>query len=390
MNNCGGLQVGTVVEMAVGSITHRNGVPGSWSRAALVAGLVALLAVAACSGSDDTPVASANVSGSEPAFDPNNPDGTDPPVPGTAVQLGDDVIIATEDGLVPTPTTEPPTDPDGPDAPPAADATTTTAAPIPLPAPANIGRIVSMSATHTETLFALGLGEFVVAVDSESDFPEAAVALRRDELRADRFEVDSILALAPDVVIIGDDPTGLAGRLNENGVASFSGPPAKSLDDVYAQIRGISAIVGRPDLGDDLVASMQAAIAATIASLPNTSARKYFHEIDPSLVTITPGSFLDSVYGELGLVSIAPADVSGFAQMTSQQVVSANPAVVILADAECCAVNVDVLAKRPGWSGVSAVSNGAVVEVQDYMVSRWGPRVVELVERVAAGVASAA
>ena len=147
--------------------------------------------------------------------------------------------------------------------------------------------------------------------------------------------------------------------------------------------------MGRADLGDDLVASMEASVAATIASLPDTSERSYFHEIDPSLVTITPGTFLDSVYSELGLVSIVPADPSGFAQLTSDQVVSANPAVVILADAECCDVNADALASRPGWSGVAGVSNGAVVELEDCMVSRWGPRVVELVERVAAGVASA-
>ena len=75
--------------------------------------------------------------------------------------------------------------------------------------------------------------------------------------------------------------------------------------------------------------------------------------------------------------------------MTSDQVLSADPDVIMLADVECCAVNVDVLANRPGWSGLTAVSNGAVVELQDYMVMRWGPRVVDLVEAVAVGAASA-
>ncbi len=372
--------------MAVTRSTTRRGRTGRWSRAGLALGAVAILAVTACSGSDAD---DSSASGTEAPFDPNNPDGTEPPVPGTEVQLDDDVIIATEDGEIPTPTTEPTVDPDGPDAPPSADATTTTAAPVPLPEPANIGRIVSMSPTHTETLFALGLGEFVVAVDAASDYPEAALAVRRDDLGADSANLEPLLALEPDVVIIGEDPTDLASRLNAAGVASFSGPPATSLDDVYAQIRGISAIVGRADLGDDLVASMEASVAATIASLPNTSPRSYFHEIDPSLVTVTPGTFLDSVYSQLGLVSIVPSDPTGFAQLTSDQVVSANPAVVILADAECCGVNADALARRPGWSRVAGVSNGAVVELDDYMVGRWGPRVVELLERVAAGVASA-
>lgn len=380
--------VGTVAEMAVTQNTSRIGRRARWHRAALALGAVAVLTASACSGSDDAS-SSTDVANTEPAFDPNNPDGTDPPVPGTEVQLDDDVIIATDDGEIPTPTTEPEADPDGPDAPPTPDATTTTAAPIPLPAPENIGRIVSMSPTHTETLFALGLGEFVVAVDSKSDYPEAALAVQRGDLNSDSADLAPLLALSPDVVIVGDDPTGLVGRLNENGIASFSGPQAESLDEVYAQVRGIADIVGRPDLGEDLVASMEASVAATIASLPDTSERSYFHEIDPSLVTVTPGSFLDAIYGELGLVSIVPADPSGFAQLTSDQVVTANPAVIMLADAECCAVTADVLGSRPGWASVSAVSNGAVVELQDYMVSRWGPRVVELIETVAAGVASA-
>lgn len=82
--------------------------------------------------------------------------------------------------------------------------------------------------------------------------------------------------------------------------------------------------------------------------------------------------------GWVGDSVILPADPSGFAQLTSDQVVSANPAVVILAEAECRGVKGDVPAGHPGWSGVSGVSNGAIVELQDYVVSGWGPGVVEL------------
>ncbi len=356
---------------------------------------VAFVVLAACSGSDDSAPESSD--GPAPTttvdpdslFDPSNPEGTAPPVPGTAVELDDDVIIATDDGQIPTTTTEPPIDPDGPDAPPAPAATTTTVAPVPLPAPSDIGRIVSVSPTHTETLFALGLGEFVVGVDPDSDFPDAAVALQQSNLAPDSADLGPLLALDPDIVIIGDDPTGLAQRLSAEGVASFSGPPAESLEDVYEQILGIANVVGRPDLGEDLVDGMRQSIEATIASLPDTSERVYFHEIDPSLFTITPGTFLDSVYGEMGLVSFMPADPSGFAQASNDRVLSADPAVVMLADVECCAVNADTVALRPGWSTLSAVRNGAVVELSDHMVQRWGPRVVELVEAVAAGVASA-
>ncbi len=167
-------------------------------------GVAAFVVVAACSGGDDAgtgsgdgTAAATTVADPDSLFDPANPEGTAPPVPGTAVVLDDDVIIATEDGEIPTTTTEPPIDPDGPDAPPVADATATTAAPVPLPEPTDIGRIVSMSPTHTETLFALGLGEFVVGVDSESDYPDAALDVRREDLQPDSVDLGPLLVAGP-------------------------------------------------------------------------------------------------------------------------------------------------------------------------------------------------
>lgn len=357
---------------------------------AVVAGVAMLLG--ACSGSDEAAV-------TDSVFDPANPEGTEPPVAGTAVELDDDVIIATDDGSIPAPTTVPPVDPEGPDAAPVDSAVpvgdgevtspSTTSAPVPLPEPASVGRIVSMSPTHTETLFALGLGEFVVAVDSTSDFPAAAEAVRRSDLNASSADVSTLLSLEPDVVIVGDDPTGLAGRLSAEGIAVYSGPPADTLEDVYTQIEDIAGIVGRPELGADLTGSMRADVARIIESLP-PGERTYFHEIDPSLVTIGPGTFLDTLYRELGLTPIVDSDDgTGFAQLTPDQVISANPDVIVLADADCCAVDADQVASRPGWSSISAVDNGAIVAISDAEAQRWGPRVVDLLRTVAGAVASA-
>lgn len=385
---------GRICPWRVGTVADMTRLARSRSiRYAALPVAVALLA-AACSGSDasveSTPANSDGVAttidGDEPLFNPSNPDDTVAPVPGTALELDDDVIIETDDGSIPTPTTEPPVDPEGPDAPPPPDATTTTAAPVPVPEPASIGRIVSVSPTHTETLFALGLGEFVVAVDSASDFPAEAAAVRRDDLNPDSADLSTLMALDPDVVVIGEDPTGLVGRLNESGVASFSGPPATSLDDVFAQIRGIAALVDRPDLADDLIGEMQAEIDGIVGSFA-PGERTYFHEVDPSLVTIAPGSFLDSMYGELGLTSIVvDGDPSGFTQMTADAVVAADPDIIVLADAECCGVTIDVIAGRTGWSEIGAVTNGAVVALTDDLAMRWGPRVVDLLRVVAGGI----
>jgi iron complex transport system substrate-binding protein len=356
--------------------------------------VVALSLVSGCSGSDESTTSNDDSGGSsvvdDDVFSPIDPD--QPIV--VPVTLDDDVIIGTDDGSPPTSTTEPPVA-GTPDEPPAVDATTTTAPVVPFPDPVDIDRIVSLSSTHTETLFALGLGDLVVAVDAESDFPQAALSVRDPLLGDDFANLDPILALDPDVVIVGDDPTGVVARLNAVGIASYGGPRAKSLADVYTQIRDIAAIVGRPESAEQLVAKMRSDIDQIVAALPagaTGSGLTVFHEIDPSLFTVGNDSFLSDVYSTLGLTNIAgPGDASSqVTQMTNDAVVAADPDVIVLADADCCAVTIERLAARPGWANVSAVRDGAVVAVTDPLAQRWGPRVVDLLRLVAGGVAAAA
>lgn len=350
---------------------------------------------AACSGGSDDDVTESSdattVGASTPDFVATEttdfvPD--DDTVVGTVV-LDDDVIIATEDGAIPATSTDPPVE-DTPDALLPEDAVTTTAAPVPLPDPASVGRIVSLSATHTETLFALGLGDFVVAVDGESDFPAETASLRRNDISAESADLTTLLALEPDVVVLGDDPTSMANRLAAVGVASYSGSQPATLEGVFTQIMDIAAIVGRPDLGEDLAASMRAEIASIVQSIPPFEGDKtFFHEIDPTLVTLTSDGFLSDVYGTVGLTNIA-GDAGGapFGQISNDAVIAANPDVILLADAECCRVTIDVVSARPGWEPLSAVNNGAVVLMSDDLIMRWGPRVVELIRQVAGALAA--
>ena len=360
---------------------------------------VSALVVAGCSGSDDdagsdtTAEAATTTSTTDPDFfDPSSE--LDEPSDSAAdfeVAIDEDTIIATEDGSIPTTSTEPPLDPGAADVPPSDSAPDavggpTTVETIAPPDPEEIGRIVSLSPTHTETLFALGLGDFVVAVDGDSDFPEEARALR-ESFTFDSGDVSAILELEPDVVITGVEATNLVDRLSAEGVAVFNGPPAESLDEVYEQIGSIASLVGRPDLGEDLVARMQSDIDELVASLPSTDGLTFFHEIDPSLFAAPRESFLSDVYGELGLTNIAGEPTTGgAAQLTSDEVVAADPDVIVLADAECCAVDIDRVAARPGWSGIDAVEAGAVVPVSEALANRWGPRVVELLRAVSGGI----
>ena len=350
---------------------------------------MASLVAAGCSGSDDgdatdtTSVAATTTSTTDPDFFDRTTE-LDEPTNSAAdfeVAIDEDTIIATEDGSIPTTSTEPPLPTAAPDT--GAPTTVETIAP---PDASEVERIVSLSPTHTETLFALGLGDVVVAVDSESDFPAETQELRSN-FTFDSGDVQAILELEPDVVVTGVETSRLVDRLSAEGIAVFNGPPAESLDDVFSQIASVASLVGRPDLGEDLIARMQSDIDDLVASLPSTDGLTFFHEIDPSLFAAPRDSFLSDVYGRLGLTNIAgePAN-GGAAQLTSDEVIAADPDVIVLADAECCAVDIDRVAARPGWSSIDAVQAGAVVPVSEALANRWGPRVVDLMRAVSGGI----
>lgn len=372
---------------------------------ALATTLVALMILGACSGSDaDDAAATTALATTTSTIDPDffdtetELDEPDDSAADFEVPIDDETIIATEDGAIPTTSTEPDFEvapDDSPDAAPPSDtappsdAATTTVETLAPPDPAEVGRIISLSPTHTETLFALGLGDFVVAVDADSDFPAEAVELQRG-LSSDTGDVSAILELAPDVVITGVESPAVVNRLSSEGIAVFNGPPAQTLDEVYSQIQAISALVGRSDLGDDLVARMQRDIDALVASLPPTDGLTFFHEIDPSLFAAPQQSFLSDVYGVLGLTNIAGAPTTGGAsQLAPDEVIAADPDVIVLADVECCGVDIDRVAARPGWSDIDAVQAGAVVPVTEALANRWGPRVVELLRLMSGGVVAA-
>lgn len=377
----------------------------------VIAAVLALGIAAGCTGSDDdgadadVPTTVDATTADDPTFEPvegesdGTDDGFDPEVVDEAlvpetvdeVVLDDDVIIATEDGQIPTTTTEPPPAPADtapPDA--AADATTTTVAPAPPPPAAEIARVVSLSPTHTETIAALGAADLLVGIDAFSDAP-AGAPIEADLLVVDDLDVAQLRSLDVDLVVVGEDLGGI-GRvvLTDAGVPFFDGAPPTSRAGVEQQILDLAAALGRDADGQRLVQSIRDDVAGILASVPASSGLTYFHEIDPGLATYTPGTLVDSLYGEFGLTSIVPASNSSTVFFPADDLLAANPDVVVLGDIDCCAATAERAAARSGWAGLSATTNGAIVEVPDDIANRFGINIVELMRLVAAGVAAAA
>jgi iron complex transport system substrate-binding protein len=269
--------------------------------------------------------------------------------------------------------------------------TATTAAPTTTVASDAPERIVSLSASATETLFAIGAGDQVVAVDSYSNYPAEAPTT---DLSAYEPNVEAISTYEPDLVVVDATDDALVDGLETLGIDVLPAPAAESLKDVYDQIATLGDATGHAEEADELVASMQADIAEIVADVPSrTTPLTYFHELDDMLYSVTSKTFLGELYGLAGLTNIADAadadgQAGGYPQVSAELLVEADPDLIFLADTKCCAQTAATLAARPGFAGLTAVTSGQVVELDDDLASRWGPRVVELLRQIVDAVAA--
>jgi iron complex transport system substrate-binding protein len=252
-------------------------------------------------------------------------------------------------------------------------------------------RVVSLSPTHTEIMFAIGAGDLLVAVDQFSNFPVEALDLP-NELSGFEPNIEEIAAFEPDLVLIGGDFNGIGDQLAELGIASWDGPAASTISDTYTQIEQLGAVSGRIGEAAELVSSMQARVDAAIASVPAVDPPlSIYHEVDNTYYSADSTSFIGEVYASFGLQNIADraeGDNFGFPQLNVESIISANPDVIFVPCGNFCTTTADEVAARPGWDAIAAVQNGDIVEADEDIASRWGPRIVEYYEAVAAVIAN--
>ena len=241
-------------------------------------------------------------------------------------------------------------------------------------------RIVSGSATHTEILFAIGAGDQVVAVDLFSNYPAETADLPTFD--AFNASVEAIAEFDPDLVILSFDPGDVVDGLEALGipVILFAPPGPANLDEVYDEWRDVGVAVGMDIEAEALIADTRDEIASIVAEVPTyVRAFTYYHELDPTYYSIGSDTFFGSIYGMLTMVSIADEAGGGFPQLSAEFIIDANPDFIFLADGETAGA----VAARPGWSEMTAVESGRVVELDFDISSRWGPRIVDLVRQIA-------
>lgn len=251
--------------------------------------------------------------------------------------------------------------------------------------PREVKRIVSLAPSNTEILFALGLGDRVVGVTTLCDYPQEAKAIEKvGDLMS--MNVEKIVSLSPNLVLAIEGMPEVVAKLEEVSIAVLVLQPT-DLESIYHTIELVGQAAGAEEAAQELLASMQEKVETITAKVGGVEERpKVFYELDATdpakPYTAGPGTWHDQFIRLAGGVNIAGEADMPWVQFSTEEIIAQDPAIIVLGDANY-GVTAEDVAQRPGWEVISAVRKGAVYPIDDNLISRPGPRVVEGIEALA-------
>lgn len=239
-------------------------------------------------------------------------------------------------------------------------------------------RVVSLTPAATETLFAIGGGPTLVGRTDSDDYPPEA-ASAPIVVKLGRVDVEQVVGLSPDVVLAGGngftppDVISQLRALNLPVVVLY----ARTVDGVAADIRLEGLATGEGDAANDLADSMTAQIGAIRAATDGVQRPKVFYEIDATsaIYTAADQSFLAELLAIAGGAPVTTGSTSAY-DIPLEKLIAANPQIILLGDA-AYGVTADQVAARPGWGTIAAVESRQILPVNDTVITRPGPRLVE-------------
>lgn len=243
-------------------------------------------------------------------------------------------------------------------------------------------KIVSMSPSNTEILFAVGAGSQVIGRDSFSDYPEEAKQVAEVGGLTGNYNLEKITSLEPDLVLLaGINSTDLVDSLEKLGLKVYYMENPKDFDGLFKNIETVGMLTGHDAEAKKLVESLKTSVDAVNGRMANASPRlKVYYELDgtdPTRPWTTgPGTYMDLMIKMAGGDNIGQNLSTDWAQISQEEILLQNPDVILLGDG-VYGVTPEMVAGRPGWAAITAVQNGRVELFDDNLVSRPGPRLVE-------------
>jgi len=247
-------------------------------------------------------------------------------------------------------------------------------------------RVVSLAPSNTEILFAIGAGSQVVGRDEFSDYPAEAASIESIGGSFGEYNVEAILALKPDLVLAAEINTPeLVKQLEDVGITVYYLANPTTLEGMYTNLETVASLTGHD--ATELVDSLKTRVAAVDEKIAPLSSRiSVFYEIDATDPTkpwtYGPGTFGDLLIDRAGGFNVANVVTDPYPQLSLEQIVTANPSIIILGDAVWGVTTESVLG-RAGWESIEAVKSNSIFPIDDNLISRPGPRLVDGLEQLA-------
>ena len=257
---------------------------------------------------------------------------------------------------------------------------------ITLKSPAQ--RIISIAPSNTELLFSVGAGAQVVGRDDFSDYPAEAVGLPSIGGSSGNYNLEAITALKPDLILAAQINTPAQVQSMENlGLTVYYLANPTDLNGLYQNLQTVGILTGKTDQANSLVESLKTraqVVADKLASI--TTHPKVYYELDATNptkpFTAGPGSYIDMLITLAGGQNIASNLSSAYPQVSSEDIISQSPDIILLGDA-AYGVTTESVGQRPGWSVINAVKNNKVSAFDDNTVSRPTARMIDALENLA-------
>lgn len=238
-------------------------------------------------------------------------------------------------------------------------------------------RLISLAPNVTEILFALGLGPEVVAVSSYSDYPAAARHLPV-VISYTAVDYEKILRLKPDLIVAAAIvPQVAIDKLRSFHLPVFVADP-HDIAGIVGDMRLVGAAAGVPDAGRALAVRLNGRLRGIEAVVRRAATRpRVFYELDKTLYTAGHGSFVDALITMAGGSNVAGRIPNPYPQLSAETLIAADPQYIILGDYYTGHVTVASVAARPGFASITAVKLHHIYPINDDLVSRPGPRIVD-------------
>jgi iron complex transport system substrate-binding protein len=240
-------------------------------------------------------------------------------------------------------------------------------------------RIISLAPSVTETLFALGLGEKIVGVTTFCNYPADAATKEKvgDTLRPN---IEKIVALKPDLVIASTSSQleAFVKNLETASIPVYVSNP-RNLKETIESIQKIGDVAGALTAATELTEVLRARVALVHSRIASQAKPKVFVMLGAEpLITIGGASFLNDLIIQAGGISISADDPGDYPQYSLETVIARQPEVIFLQAGD------DKLPER--LRETPAARNGRVFHLDDDLLLRPGPRIVDGLEQIAAKI----